>query len=137
VTVNDGGASNNIVTRTFNVAVGQVNQPPTISAVANRVIGSSTSTPAIAFTIGDLETPLASLTLSGGSDNSTLVPPSGIAFGGSGANRTVTVTPTPGQTGVAQITLTVSDGTDTASSSFQLTVVPRPAAPGNFHIASQ
>ncbi len=137
VTVNDGGTSNNIVTRTFTVTVNQVDTPPTISAIANRVIAVSNSTPAIAFTIGDAETPVASLTLTGASDNPALVPVSGIVFGGSGANRTVTVMPVVGQMGTANVTVTVSDGTDTASSSFQLRVVPKPVAPGNFHIVSQ
>ena len=62
--------------------------------------------------------------------------PAGIVFGGSNGNRTVTVTPEPGQTGVANITITVSDGTDTASSVFQLSVRQRPAAPGALRVAS-
>jgi hypothetical protein len=137
VTVRDSGTSNNLVTRTFNVTVEQVNQPPVVSAITNRVIAVSTSTPAIPFTINDAETAASSLTLSASSDNLTVVPLSGIVFGGSAGNRTVTVTPTPGQTGVVHITVTVSDGTDTTSTTFQLSVVPRPGAPGNFHIASQ
>jgi hypothetical protein len=137
VTVRDSGTSNNVVTRTFNVTVNAVNQPPVVSTITNRVIAVGTSTPAIPFTVSDVETPAASLTVSGGSDNLTLVPLSGIVFGGSGGNRTVTVTPAAGQTGAANITVSVSDGTDTTSTSFQLTVAPKPAAPGNFHIASQ
>src|SRR6185503_10765142 len=43
-------------------------------------------------------------------------------FGGSGANRTVTVTPAGGQTGTATITVTVSDGALSASDTFVLTV---------------
>ena len=35
VTVNDGGASNNIVSRTFTVTVNPVNQAPTLNALAN------------------------------------------------------------------------------------------------------
>jgi hypothetical protein len=45
-----------------------------------------------------------------------------IVLGGSGANRTVTVTPVTGLTGVANVTLTVNDGTATTSSTFQVTV---------------
>ena len=62
--------------------------------------------------------------------------PANIVFGGSGSNRTVTVTPEAGQTGVANITITVSDGTDTAETVFQLSVRPRPAAPGGLRIVS-
>ena len=136
VTVNDGGTSNNIVSHAFTVTVNQVDTPPTISSITNRIIAVDASTPAIPFTVGDAETPAANLTLSGSSDNPTLVLPGDIVFGGSSSNRTVTVTPEPGQTGVANITITVSDGTDTASSVFQLSVRLRPTPPGTLRIAS-
>ena len=136
VTVNDGGASNNVVSRSFNVTVNQINQPPTISSIANRVIAMGSATPPIPFTIADAETPAASLVLYRSSDNPTLVQTAGIVFGGSNGNRTVTVTPQPGQIGVANITVTVSDGTSTAQSIFQLSVRQRPAAPGSFAITS-
>ena len=51
------------------------------------------------FTVGDVETAAGSLTVSGTSSNTTLVPNANIVFGGSGANRTVTVTPAANQTG--------------------------------------
>ena len=136
VTVNDGGASNNVISRSFNVTVNQLNQPPTISSITNRVIAMSSATPPIPFTIADAETAASSLVLYRSSDNPTLVQTAGIVFGGSNANRTVTVTPQPGQTGVANITLTVSDGSNTAQSTFQLSVRQRPAAPGNLDVTS-
>ena len=136
VTVNDGGTSNNVVSRTFTVTVNQVNQPPTISSITNRLIAADSATAAIPFTINDAETSASSLTLSGSSDNATLVQTAGIIFGGAGSSRTVTVTPAAGQTGVANITVTVSDGTATATSVFQLTICQRPAAPGSVRIAS-
>ncbi len=132
VTVNDGGSSNNIVTRSFTVTV---NQAPTISALANRSTSPGTPTPASSFVVNDTETPAANLTLVGTASNSALVPNASIVFGGSGANRTVTVTPLAGKTGTANITVTVSDGLATTSSSFQLTVKPTP--PGNLHLAVQ
>jgi hypothetical protein len=136
VTVNDGGTSNNVVSRSFTVTVNQVNEPPTISSITKRVIAMDSATAAIPFTIADAETSASSLALSGTSDNATLVRMAGIVFGGAGSTRTVTVTPEAGQTGVANITVTVSDGTDTASSVFQLNVRKRPAAPGSLHVAS-
>lgn len=136
VTVNDGGASNNVVSRSFTVTVNQVNELPTISSIARRVIALDSATAAIPFTIADAETSASSLTLSGTSDNATLVRTAGIVFGGAGSTRTVTVTPETGQTGLANITVTVSDGTDTASSVFQLNVRQRPAAPGSLRVAS-
>jgi hypothetical protein len=136
VTVNDGGASNNIVSRAFTVTVNKVNQSPTISVITNRVIAASTSTPAIPFSISDPETAASSLTVSGSSGNPTLVPVSGIVFGGNAGNRTVRITPQSGQTGSANITITVSDGTASVSRVFLLTVRQRPGAPAGFRIVS-
>jgi len=132
VTVNDGGAANNTVTRTFTATI---NRLPTITAVAGQTNLINTSIAAIPFTVGDSETAAASLTMSANSSNTSLVQNSGIAFGGSGANRTVTITPVASAVGTANITLTVSDGSATATQTFAFTVVPKPAAPGNLRIA--
>ena len=101
-----------------------VNSPPTISDITDQTINGNTSTGAIAFTVGDVETAPGSLTVSGSSNNTTLVPNGNIVFGGSGANRTVTVTPAANQTGTATITVTVSDGLTSVSDTFVLTVIP-------------
>src|SRR5438067_13284406 len=75
------------------------NTPPVISTIANRTIGANLSTPNIAFTIGDLETPASNLTLSGASTNTILIPVGNIVFGGAASNRTVQLTPTLNQIG--------------------------------------
>ena len=106
----------------FDTAAGS-NNPPTISDVTDKTTNEDTATAAIGFTVGDIETAAASLTVTGGSSNTALVPAANIVFGGSGANRTVTITPAANQTGTATITLTVSDGSGgSASDSFVLTV---------------
>ncbi|PYI89136.1 MAG: hypothetical protein DME26_01910 [Verrucomicrobia bacterium] len=69
-----------------------------------------------------MDTPVGSLTLSAGSSDPTLVPTNNIVFGGSGSNRTVTVTPAVGQSGTATISVTVDDGQLSASTNFVLTV---------------
>jgi hypothetical protein len=103
---------------------------PTISNIAAQSISQGSSTSALGFTIYDAETPANSLTLSKASSNTALVPTSGIVFGGSGNNRTVTVTPAADQHGVAVITVTVKDGDNlTSSDSFVLTVVAPNSAP--------
>jgi len=134
VTVNDGGASNNIVSRTFTVTV---DAPPTISPISNRTIPQNSTTSAIAFTVGDPESSASSLITTATSSNQTLVPDgSGITLGGSGANRTITVTPAAGQAGTATIALSVSDGVAATSTSFQLVVQGKPTAPANLHVVS-
>ena len=67
----------------------------------------------------------------------TLVPLANIVLGGSGANRTVTVTPAANQSGTATITVTVSDGTLTASDTFLLTVTAVNDVPTITNIADQ
>src|SRR6185369_7104998 len=95
---------------------------PTISDIGNQATTMNTATATIPFTVNDADTAAASLTLSGSSANTTLVPNANIVFGGSGTSRTVTVTPAANQTGTATISVTVSDGSLTASDSFVLTV---------------
>ena len=102
-------------------------QPPTITDIANQATLTSTPTAPLPFTITDADTPVGSLVLSNASSNPTLVPTNNIVFGGSGSNRTVTVTPVTGLTGTANITIFVSDGTNVASDTFQLAVLtPQP-----------
>lgn len=134
VTVNDGGASNNIINRSFSVTV---DSPPTISSIPNQIIAVSSALSPVAFTIGDAETSVGSLTLQATSSNQSLVPNSAITLGGSGANRTIAVSPTIGQTGTANITITVGDGFATATSVFQLSVLQPPQPPTNLHVVSQ
>ena len=98
--------------------------PPTITDIANQTINVNGTAGPLSFTIGDVNAPLTSLTLSAGSSNPTLVPTNNIVFGGSGSSRAVTVTPATGQSGTATITVSVSDGQLSASTSFALTVNP-------------
>jgi hypothetical protein len=119
VTVSDGSASAN---DSFLLTVSAFNDAPTISVIGNQATNEDTATDPIAFTVGDIETAAGSLTMSGTSSNTTLVPNANIVFGGSGANRTVTLTPAVNQSGTTTITLTVSDGAASANRAFTLTV---------------
>jgi large repetitive protein len=69
-----------------------------------------------------VETVAGSLSVTARSNNQTLVPDANIAQGGSGADRTVTITPAANQNGAATITVQVSNGSLTASDTFMLTV---------------
>ncbi|MGE3843690.1 MAG: Ig-like domain-containing protein, partial [Vicinamibacterales bacterium] len=91
---------------------------PTISDIASQSTNISTATSAIAFTVGDADVAASMLTVTASSSNTTLVPNGNITLGGSGANRTITLTPATGQTGTSTITVTVSDGELTASDTF-------------------
>ncbi len=129
VSVSDGALS---ASDTFLLTVTAVNTPPTITGIANQTINVGATTGPLAFTIGDVETAAGSLTLSPNSSNPTLVPVGNIVFGGSGANRTVTVSPAAGQSGTATITVSVSDGALSASNSFVVTVSAQVAGTQSF-----
>lgn len=106
------------------------NTAPQISDITNCVTAEDTPSATLAFTVADAETAPGSLTLSRQSGNLTLVPLSGIVFGGSVSNRTVTVTPATNQTGSATITVTVTDAHGlSASDSFVISVSPVNDAP--------
>jgi hypothetical protein len=119
VSVSDGQLS---ASSSFVLTVSAVNDTPTIANIADRTIDQNTTTGPVGFVIGDVETAAASLVLSAGSSNPTLVPNQTIVFGGSGSSRTVNVTPATNQTGTATINVTVSDGARTATDSWVLTV---------------
>jgi PKD repeat protein len=104
------------------------NTAPTISDVANQTIFNNANTGALTFTVNDAETPVADLQVSGVSSNAAIVPNANIVFGGSGASRTVTVTPAAGQSGTVTITLVVNDGSRLASDTFTLTINAAPVA---------
>jgi hypothetical protein len=98
------------------------NSFPTITSVGQQIIRENTATPAIPFTIGDAETPAANLNVSAASANTTLIPNSNIVLGGSGANRTVTLRPATNSVGQTLVTVLVSDGMKSTSTSFLVTV---------------
>ncbi len=114
-----------------------VNSPPTISTIPNLTTNENAVAGPIGFTIGDAETPASALTLIGASFNTNLVPTVNIVFGGSGSNRTATITPATNQTGAATITVTVSDGIASNSTAFTLTVNPLNHPPTLAPIANQ
>lgn len=107
------------------------NAQPFISSISNQTIRVDTTLGPIPFTVYDDHTSATSLVLSNNSSNPTLITTNNIVFGGSGTNRTVTLTPEPGQIGTANITIRVTDPTDDkfSESTFLLTVLPTNTAP--------
>jgi hypothetical protein len=123
VTVDDGsGELNSTVSDTIAFSVVAVNDVPTISDVTDQATNEDTATGAIPFTVGDVETDAADLVVAGASSNDAVVADASVVIGGSGANRTVTITPVAGASGSTTITLSASDGTDTGTDTFVLTV---------------
>lgn len=93
---------------TVSVSKAATNTEPTISEIADQTViqGQSKS---VSFTVGDAQTSLSNLTVVASSSNTTLLPASGVSITGTGATRTINVTPAAGQTGTSTVTVTVRD----------------------------
>lgn len=110
------------------------NTLPTIDTVADISIDWADANP-IASPVGpidiyidDFETDPAELQLSVSSSNTALVPHANLDLGGSGGLRTLEIEPLPGVFSSTTITLTVSDGSDSASTTFVFGVARPPVA---------
>jgi large repetitive protein len=102
------------------VTVAAVNDDPTLGSIPNVATTEDTATSPIALTVGDVDTSTALLTLSGTASPDVVEE---FSFSGSGANRTLVITPKLNANGTATVTVTVSDGSGgTASRTFTLTV---------------
>jgi hypothetical protein len=106
-----------------------VNTAPNLSSIANQTAITGSMIGPLNFTVSDVETSAAGLSVTASSSNPTLVPDANIVLGGSGSNRTVTITPAASRTGTATITLAASDGALNRSTSFLVTISALP--PGN------
>ena len=102
------------------------NTLPTITDIQDQAGVTGVAGSPIAFTVGDVESGAAALGVRVASSNTTLVPASGMALGGSAGSRTLIITPTAGQTGTATITVEVGDGIAVGSDTFVLTVTQAP-----------
>ncbi|MDF7824504.1 thrombospondin type 3 repeat-containing protein [Pontiellaceae bacterium B12227] len=112
------------------ITVVSTNTQPSLGYLPDVTLNENTASN-IAFIVGDAETQAASLGVSGFSSNPVLVPNGNFVFGGSGANRNVTLIPSPGQTGTATISLVVDDGGLSSTNSFLLTVNADPDTDGD------
>jgi hypothetical protein len=101
--------------------------PPTIFGFADQTVFERSGPLVLPFTVGDVETPASELVVSAISSNPQLVGPADLVISGGDTNRTLTITPEPGQFGNATITVTVTDGDGGQSAvQFQLTVLNIP-----------
>ena len=120
ISLSDG---TNTTTQTVAVTVNSVNDVPTISAIANQTT-TTTAPVTVNFLISDVETPAANLQVSAVSNNQTLFPNANLVLSGTGANRALQMTAATGQTGFADITISVFDGTATTTRVLSVTVNP-------------
>jgi subtilisin family serine protease len=106
------------------ITVRAVNDEPTITVAAGGSCSGTGVSGTMNLTVADVDSPVGSLSLSGGSSKTTLVPNGNITFGGSGADRTVTMTAVPQKTSQsADITITVNDGAATNTTPLKIKVI--------------
>ena len=130
LTVTDGQALT--ASSTFNITVTTANTAPTLTGPTGYQIVSPGQTPAaLGFTIGDAQTAATALSVVATSSNTALVPNGNISLGGSGASRTVQVTPAAGQRGTAVIKLKVTDPLGASAQSEFIFSVFEPASANN------
>ena len=98
--------------------------PPLISQIVDQTVYVNHATDPISFTVVTMQTPIASLNVSADSSNPLLVRSDRIILAGSGASRTLVMTPAFDRTGVTTITVTATDSAGTSASvRFLLTVM--------------
>jgi Ca2+-binding RTX toxin-like protein len=110
-------------TATAEISVTAVNDAPTALVAAGGSCSNTTSVSGtMNLTVADVDSPIGGVNLSASSSSTTLVPNSNITFGGSGANRTVKITPTAKKSGSATITITSSEGAATSTTTIKVIV---------------
>jgi hypothetical protein len=99
--------------------------PPTVSGLVDRTVGRDFGLGPFEFTVGDDATDPDALVVTASSSNDALVPDANVLLGGSGATRWMSLRSLQGTLGTTTITVNVSDGTETTTKTFTLTVVNR------------
>jgi alpha-glucosidase (family GH31 glycosyl hydrolase) len=109
----------------FNVACFDslsLNSSVSISTVPNQAAGFSMPVSPVPFTVAT--TGGGSVTVTAQSSNTNLLTAQNITFSGTGTARMLSLAPTAGRCGSSTVTLIASDGQASASTQFDLTVLP-------------
>jgi uncharacterized repeat protein (TIGR01451 family) len=123
-----------VSTNSFWLTVDPVNDKPFVSEIPDVTTAIDQASPAVPFTIGDVDSDIESLTLTAISTNTLLAPVSGIEFSGTGSNRFVQVTPMQGQFGWTVLRVEVADPQGgIAVRDFQFTVNQTSGPPAIIH----
>ena len=133
VTIDDGEDQ---TTATFNVVVQAVNDAPTLGVI-DPLQMSEGGTASVSFSVTDAESDPSELSVIASGDDDDLLPTSALQISGNEAARTLTIVPAPGRSGVAGITLIVSDGNASTSQTFIVRVAAVDDSPTIAPIADQ
>jgi len=104
------------------------NTAPVISAIADRSVDQDTAV-TLDFGISDRDSEVGTLKLAASADSGAVFPMDGVTLGGSGATRTLTLTPLEAATGTATVNVTLTDPQGlVATRSFRVTVNAKSAS---------
>jgi hypothetical protein len=115
-----------------------VHQSPSISHLQDLRIPENTSSGPIRFTIGGKpygRVPPNPYQVTASCSNQTLLPPNDLIIGGSGTNRTITITPASNRFGSSDVTVRVFDGQMTATETFRVDITAVQYPPSNVQLA--
>ena len=136
VQANDG--VNAAVAEKVTINVTNEDDPPTISAIADVDAAEDSLAGPFAFSVADVDSSLTALTVTAASNDQSLVRNSDITITGTGANRFINFKPAADATGgPTTITVQVSDGNSTASTTFDVQITPVNDAPLLSAVADQ
>ena len=135
VTTDNGGTANggiNSTTNTFTVTVNSANDPPTLTAIANRTINEDAAQQTVnlaGITAGPPNENSQSLTITATSSDPGLIPNPTVNYTSPGATGTLNFTPVANSNGIVTITVIVQDsggttngGIDAVTNTFTVTV---------------
>src|SRR5207245_1034937 len=129
VTVNDGGASNNVVTRAFTVTVSPVNDPPTLNPISDVTLNENTAVQTVNLSgIGaGAANETQTLTVTATSGNTRLFPNPTVSYTSPISLHAALPISLSNMSGTATITVTVNDGgasNNVVTRAFTVTVSP-------------
>ncbi len=127
VTVNDGAASNNVVTRAFTVTVNPANDPPTLNPISDVTINENAANQTVSFSgiSSGAANEFQALSVIATSGNPGLIPNPIVNYTSPNTTGSLSFTPVANTFGVVIITVTVNDGQvvgNTVSRSFWVSV---------------
>ena len=126
VMVNNGGASNNLVSQQFTVTVLPV---PTLNAITDLTIYQNSGVQTVdltGITSGTTNQNLA-LTILVYTSDSTIIPTPTVNYTSPNSTGSLTFAPVPGAAGTATVTVKANNGVANFSQVFTVTVVPAPS----------
>ncbi len=121
------GVNDGIATTVFNdttTVISTTVAAPALTPIAVHTTLNNAASVPISFTVSGLNTVASDFNLVVTSSNGSIIPASAIQIGGTGATRTLTLTPAATALGVTNITVTASQGGQSIGQTFQVNVVP-------------